>query len=125
MLRRLSVHAAGLTEPTDTYVWERLDASTFESGAAVGFDKITPALREYAIAGTLHLDHLAGLSRSSRHAGLLHRHAIHIALTLGLPPQDTEEQMRRMLDQHAAEWADFVVSLGPNSFITKWTYRGT
>lgn len=124
MLRRLSVHAAGLTEPKETYVWERLDTSAFEQGAAVGFDKFTPALREYAIAGTLHLDHLAALSRSSLHAGSLHRHAIQTAPVLGLSPQETEGHMRRMLDQHATEWLDFIVSLGPDSFITRWTDKG-
>jgi len=124
MLRRLSVHAAGLTEPNETYVWERLEAGTFEQGAAIGFDKITPALKEYAIAGTLHLDHLAALTSSPLHAGSLHRHAIQIAPVLGLSPQETEGHIRRMLDQHATEWSDFIVSLGSDSFITRWTDKG-
>lgn len=34
MLRRMSIHAAGLTEPKETYVWEDLDAKTFDEGAA-------------------------------------------------------------------------------------------
>ena len=53
MLRRLSVHAAGLHEDRDTYVWENLDASTFDSGAAAGLKKVEKVQREYAIAGTL------------------------------------------------------------------------
>jgi 7-cyano-7-deazaguanine synthase in queuosine biosynthesis len=54
MLRRLSVHAAGLIEPRETYVWEDLSAPSFEAGVAPSFDrkKITRAMGEYAIAGT-------------------------------------------------------------------------
>ena len=37
MLRRLSVHAAGLEEAKDRYVWEDLSASTFSTGAAAIF----------------------------------------------------------------------------------------
>ena len=65
MLRRMSVHAAGLTESPERYVWERLTTRAFEDGAEPSFrakDKISGALREYAIAGALHLDHLAELA---------------------------------------------------------------
>ena len=70
MLRRLSVHAAGLKEKKETYVWEDLSAKTFKAGAASGFkeSKITPAMREYAIAGALYLDHLAGILDSPANA---------------------------------------------------------
>jgi len=34
LLRRLSVHGAGLSEPKETYVWENLSAASFEAGAA-------------------------------------------------------------------------------------------
>ena len=52
LLRRMSVHAASLTEPNDTYVWEDLSAPTFEAGASPDFDraKMTSKMREYAIA---------------------------------------------------------------------------
>ena len=53
-LRRLSVHAAGLEEVPETYVWENLSARSFEAGAASAFSRITTAHREYAIAGALH-----------------------------------------------------------------------
>lgn len=46
MLRRLSVHAAGLKEPRETYLWEALEAPEFEAGAAKGFKNVTKALRE-------------------------------------------------------------------------------
>ena len=70
MLRRMSIHAAGLSEPPERYVWERLTTRAFEDGAEPSFrakGKITGALREYAIAGALHLDHLAVLAGSAAH----------------------------------------------------------
>ena len=62
MLRRLSMHAAGVEEPAANYIWEDLSAPEIEKGAVLGFTLMTSSLREHAIAGVLHLDHLASLS---------------------------------------------------------------
>lgn len=121
MLRRLSVHAAGLTEPADRYVWEDLSASKFEDGVAKGFSKITPALREYAIAGTMHLDHLAGLADSPRYQSTIRRNAAQIAKSMDLTNEDAEMKLTSLLRRHRDEWQAFVKSLGPDSFIRQWT----
>lgn len=120
MLRRLSVHAAGLHEPRETYVWENLGAPKFEAGAAKRFDKITRAQREYAIAGTLHLDHLAELRNSPLHKEALKRQAHQLARSQGLTPEEAEAKLDRLLDQHHKEWRGFVRSLGSNSFVSNW-----
>lgn len=120
MLRRLSVHAAGLSEPKSTYVWEDLGASTFEGGAEKSFDKITSALHEYAVAGTLHLDHLAGLKESPLHAAAIKRQARQLALSRKISVEDAEEKLFRLLSQHQTEWRKFVHSLGKSSFIRSW-----
>jgi hypothetical protein len=120
MLRRLSVHAAGLNEPENTYVWEDLGASTFEGGAAKSFDKVTAALRQYAVAGTLHLDHLAGLRESPLHAAAIKRQARQLALSRKISVEDAEEKLLRLLSQHQSEWRKFVHSLGEKSFIRSW-----
>jgi 7-cyano-7-deazaguanine synthase in queuosine biosynthesis len=120
MLRRLSVHAAGLKEPRETYIWENLDAPTFEEGAATAFDKLTKALHEYALAGTLHLDHLAGLSKSALHADAIERQAHQLARSRGLTPKDARSNMDRLLSKHESEWRNFVRSLGSKSFIRNW-----
>jgi 7-cyano-7-deazaguanine synthase in queuosine biosynthesis len=119
MLRRLSVHAAGEREPKETYVWETLDASTFEDGAAPGFAHVTGALREYALAGVLHLEHLA-LLRSSEQYALVKRGLGELAQPLGMVPQAVIEAFDRLLDQHGKEWAAFTRDLGPKSFVRKW-----
>lgn len=123
MLRRLSVHAAGLAEPPETYVWESLSAKTFEQGAAKGFTSFTRALHEYALAGTLHMDHLAAVAGSPLHAETIRRTAAQIAPTLGLSAQQAEEKLCRMLHQHGQEWNAFIESLGTDSFVAKWVPR--
>jgi hypothetical protein len=122
MLRRLSVHAAGLSEPVENFVWENLSATTFAAGAAAAFgpEKITPALREYAIAGTLHLDHLAGLPDSAANAGMLNLSAFQLSQSLGLTEADTRTKLDRLLRQHNKEWKTFMLSLGQNSFVADW-----
>jgi len=127
MLRRMSIHAAGLSESPERYVWERLTTRVFEDGAEPTFrakDKITGALREYAIAGALHLDHLAALADSPVHDGALGVAAFHIGGALGLTPADARSRLDRLLRQHSDEWATFVLSLGPDSFVADWAMRG-
>jgi Queuosine biosynthesis protein QueC len=122
MLRRMSVHAAGLVEAANCFVWEDLSASRFEDGAAPSFPrpKITPTLREYAIAGVLHLDHLAGLLRSKANAPALRLASFQLGQALGLSQADGAARLDRLLLQHAQEWHAFVRSLGPSSFVASW-----
>lgn len=121
MLRRLSVHAAELAEPADTYVWEDLRAQEFEEGAAEGFDKIARAQHEYAIAGTLHLDHLAGLTSFKSQASALSLSAFRLSQALGTDEATVAGKLRGLLTRHANEWHSFVESLGSRSFVTHWT----
>lgn len=123
MLRRLSVHAAGLTEDRETYIWEDLASPTFAKGAGSATEHITNSKREYAIAGVLHLDHLAGLQNSA-----MDKMAIDLAITAlsrsrGMSVDATRNAMTRLLNQHESEWMNFLDALGPNSFVTDWVGR--
>jgi hypothetical protein len=122
MLRRLSVHAAGLSEQRETYVWEDLAAPTFSAGAAASFGKkkITSALREYAIAGALHLDHLAGLLDSPANTRMLDLNAFQLSGSLGMTESEIRAKLDRLLLQHKSEWGKFMLSLGQNSFVADW-----
>jgi 7-cyano-7-deazaguanine synthase in queuosine biosynthesis len=122
MLRRLSVHAAGLKEKKTVYVWEDLTASAFESGAADDFDrkKITNAMRQYAIAGTLHLDHLATVHESASNALAFDLGVSQLSQACSLEEDETRMRLGRMLRQHALEWKSFVGSLGRRSFVSHW-----
>ena len=120
MLRRLSIHAADAAEPADRYVWENLSASSFEGGAATGFAKFTNALGQYAVAGALHLDHLADLVSSPSHQPMLRRQSILLGRTLGISPFDADQRLKRLLQQHQSEWTSFMSSIGPNTFLAPW-----
>jgi hypothetical protein len=122
MLRRLSVHAAGLEEANETYVWENLAAPTFEAGAAPSFpkEKMTKAMRQYAIAGTLHLDHLACLTDSTSNSRSLGLNAFQLSGALGIPEAEARAKLDRVLRQHGSEWKNFMSSLGQDSFVANW-----
>lgn len=126
MLRRMSVHAMGGAEEKATYIWEDLSAVRYEDGAAAGFRRSKPqgALYEYAIAGTLHLDHLAELQHSPANRVLLDRQVFQLSRSLGAAEQETRQRLERLLTQHAGEWKDFVGSLGPRSFVAQWALGG-
>lgn len=120
MLRRLSIHAAGLAEANGTYVWENLSAPSFEAGAAPGLKKIEKVQREYAIAGTLHLDHLAQLKCSTINGAALKLNVRQVAGAIGIPVAEASKRMDRLLDQHAAEWKAYMHALDSRSFIRNW-----
>ena len=120
MLRRLSVHAAGLSEPSENYVWESLMPASWKAGAAKGFSGFTPALREYAIAGVLHFEHLA-LLRGTAQFELIKRQRVNeLARSLSEPPMGVTMKLGRFLEKHAIEWAAFTNDLGPESFVRQW-----
>ncbi len=116
------MHAAGLKEPKEAYVWENLSAGTFEGGAAASYpkNKITKALREYAIAGALHLDHLAQLRKSQTNSGMLDLFSFQLSGSLGMAEGDVRSKLDRLLAQHETEWKGFMTSLGENSFMGNW-----
>ena len=119
MLRRMSRFTAAIAAPAETYIWERLAAARLEDGVAKGFDGITPKLRAYAVAGVLHLDHLAEFAESPLHARSLRRAARETAEALDGDPAAMEQQLREMLGRHAGEWRAFRQSLGPDSFVAR------
>ncbi|GAA4129435.1 7-cyano-7-deazaguanine synthase [Aminobacter aganoensis] len=120
MLRRLSFHAAGLDEPKENYIWEDLRADQFPKGAAKGFNRITRAMEHYAIAGALHLDHLANLRSSPVHRKRLSRHAWQLSQELEMAHVDAEGELFSLLEQHEMEWTTFMKDLGPKSFVAQW-----
>jgi hypothetical protein len=123
LLRRMSLHAAGIPEPQTNYVWENLRSARFCDGVAEGFsrDRITSSFREYAIGGALHLDQLATLNESVLNARRLKASASSLSATLGISRTDAESRLTLLLNQHSAEWKNFMQSLGNDSFMTKWT----
>ena len=123
MLRRLAVHAAGLQERPNTYVWEDLSVPDWNAGPAESFEHVTSALYQYAIAGVLHLDHLAELNHSALSAQALNMKTAGLARATGLTKSEAEVRLRRLLEQHEKEWRSFVHAIGDDSFVTRWAKR--
>lgn len=123
MLRRLSVHVAGLKEASDVYVCTNINASTLDEGLDSSFTRNTPVLRNYAIAGVLHLQHLAEMA-GPEPAPLVVRHATLLARALGLPREEAESSLGSLLRKHATEWEGYLDSLEEQSFVKQWAQSG-
>jgi hypothetical protein len=119
MLRRMSMHTAGIVEASDEYIWDNLGASDIRAGVVIGFARMSKAFEDYAIAGILHLDHLAGLARSDLHRRAVRRVAHETADALGIEAALGERQFFDLLERHRSEWLAFLASLGKDSFVAR------
>lgn len=122
LLRRMSVHAAGQTEPPNSYIASDLSAAELSDAVDPRFGKLNKAFREYLIAGVLHMDHLAELALPENTA-LLQRQARILSSAVGLPTIEVETRLARMLGKHADEWNSYVDSLGDRSLVRQWARR--
>ena len=122
MLRRMSLHAAGVSERPDAYVCENLNAATLQDGIAAEFRNRTSqgAFSEYAIAGTLHLHHLASVLQSTMGLSNMECQVFRLSQALRCHADDTRARLKRMLRKHQEEWTNFLEHLGPESFVGKW-----
>lgn len=120
MLRRTSLYAAGYREDPSKYIWENLSTDDFWAGAHPSHRNKSKVQRDYAIAGVLHMDHLAAITSTEEHKMLIQRQALVLANALGIPFDDAEARISRLLKAHAEEWRSFVQSLSTSSFVRKW-----
>ena len=102
------------------YIWENLSASDFWEGAPKDHTNRANAQRDYAVAGVLHMDHLAALARADDRDILISRQALILANVLGISFEDAAARIVRLLKAHAEEWSSFVQSLSKSSFIRDW-----
>ena len=119
MLRRMSVHRAGIEEPASRYIWENLGAAAMNDGVVAGFTSMSRAFRDYSLAGILHLDHLAALSGSALHQRTVRRVARETADALGIEMAEGERALTGLLERHRDEWLNFLLSLGSRSFVAR------
>ena len=119
MLRRLSIHAAGLDDQPENYICEDLSAPALSEAVAPSFTKLSRAYEQYAIAGVLHLDHLADMNCIMARP-LVQRHARLFSTTLGLTADEASAKLAALLERHALEWRRYLDSLGAHSFVKKW-----
>jgi Queuosine biosynthesis protein QueC len=120
MLRRLSVHAAGFEEAKETYLWEDLNASSLDMAAPLDHKGTGTTQRQYAIAGTLHLDHLAHLRTSPLGSFVIQTNVARLVSALKMSTVEVQARLDNLLLQHNEEWKSFVNSLSPESFVRRW-----
>lgn len=119
MLRRLSVHAAGLKESAETYVAIDMSSESFENALHPDFKRKGRAFTEYAIAGVLHMQHLADMSKPE-YERTLKRHALHLALALESPVEQVLKNLTDLIKRHSNEWDQYLNELGERSFVWNW-----
>ncbi|WP_157080574.1 7-cyano-7-deazaguanine synthase [Methylobacterium variabile] len=117
LLRRISMHRAGLSEPRKTYVCDDLSLPSLDNCAALGFSRIGRAFREYAIAGVLYLDHLASMAESKLHLEVKRRIAREVASAEDINSSTAEKNLQELLERHRDEWINFMRHVGSKSFI--------
>jgi hypothetical protein len=65
-------------------------------------------MHEYAIAGTLHLDHLAALLDSPANVRTLGLRVFQLSSALGQSENAIRAKLDRLISQHEREWRNFV-----------------
>lgn len=122
LLRRMSVHAAGLEEPSDAYFWNNLNAPSFELGAVKNTADLhdLKSHRLSAAGGMAHLRDIAELRKNPNEAMNLKLHAVQVANAINLPIEEVMIKQNLLLEKHGNEWESFLDSLASNSFLIKW-----
>jgi hypothetical protein len=119
LLRRLSLHAAGVNEAPDTYIVSDLAASDAADALSVIPQKADRDIMvEYGSVGARHLQHLADMS------GLPDENIRVHASQISENYEDTLKKLRTMLVTHAEEWRAFLSAQGDQSFLRSWMDGG-
>jgi hypothetical protein len=63
---------------------------------------------------------LAALADPDADQRPMKRSAFLLARSRGISEELADMRLQRLLHQHAAEWKEFVGSLGPDSFLRQW-----
>ena len=123
LLRRMSMHAAGIDEPKHTYVIADLTVSSFQD-ALPGRKKVrlSRSMAEYGSVGARHLQQLADMADLPD--ADLKGHAFEIARATGEPQDEVLKKLRNILLTHAKEWRAFMAAQGEQSFLRSWTKGG-
>jgi hypothetical protein len=122
MLRRQSLHAAGLEEPAGTYSWSDLNhPSMIDARPTAMVGETTASMHHYAVAGIQHLSDLSRLGREKAQSSELRSKSLQIAKALDAPHDETHKKLVELLGRHRDELEGFLSSLRQDSFIRSWS----
>lgn len=123
LLRRVSLHAAGVNEAQDAYVVSDLTTTVASVALSIIPQKADRDIMvEYGSVGARHLQHLAELASLPEDA--LRIHASQIGAAIGESTEETLTKLRTMLGTHAVEWRAFLSAQGEKSFLKSWMDGG-
>lgn len=120
LIRRVSLFAAGYEDPQDGYVWRNLRARSLWQGVDRRFHLRHGAQREYALAGVLHMDHLADFGNLPQSDAVVDRQALILSKSLDMTFDESRAGIERLVAKHRDEWHSFLASLPSTSFVRRW-----
>jgi len=119
LLRRTSLHAAGLAEDAGTYLFEDLSARRIEEVVPehVRQRRDFKSLLDYADAGIAYMRDIAGFAESPFRDVVLDEEAGHLK-ECGLGSErEIRERVVRLTEQHRGEWRSFVKQYPQSSYV--------
>ena len=121
LLRRMSIHSAGLDDSLDTYMWQRLNAGGLDDAVIDPMrGPATKGDRGHAICGALAMAQLAELEDPT-YSAYVQGKAQELAYLLGERIDLIQSQLISFIRQHATEWRQFVESAGPSSYLAEFS----
>lgn len=113
LLRRMSLHAAAITEERGTYVCDDLSASTVERTFQEGF-QAKDSFIEYANAGACQMFDFGNVKVSDMSTRV---QCQLLAQVMKTPHSEVLENVTELVENHRREWVAFVRSLGTSSYL--------
>jgi len=117
LLRRQSLHTAGLKNDEERYLWNDLSAPSLKK-AVNGCKRATSKNDEQqALCAVLEMQHFAEAALADE---LIRIRALELCAVVSEPHAEVQKKLNQLVSTHAAEWKQFLTHLGPRSFIKTW-----
>ena len=115
LLRRQSLHAAGLTSNAENYLWNDLSAATLSR--AVSGRRTARNDERQALCAVLEIQQFAEMNAQAEH---LRTAADDLSPFVNERSDFVEAKLKRLISTHASEWTQFRSTLASRSFINRW-----
>lgn len=115
LLRRQSLHAAGLASDADIYLWKNLNAVVLSR--AVSRRRTSDNDERQALCAVLEIQQFAEMNSKAEN---LRTAAEDLAPFVNEQSELVELSLRRLISMHASEWSQFRSTLASQSFINQW-----
>lgn len=118
LLRRVALHAVELSG-VEPYIWSRLESADLAGSLGADCADFSIAARDYSIALGAVRDHqtLAEMSIAQVGRPALQQTVYETARALEMPSTDVATRLNHLLCRHRDDWASFLDSLPPESWV--------